>query len=482
MSLSSEEVNFLVYRYLLESGFIHSAFAFGHESLIAKSSIDGTKVAPGALISFIQKGLQFVEIEAHINEDGTETICDNAFSAIQPHTCNIKNKRRIFDPYAVDHEENGFGAQEATEEDVSYLKGHQNIVCSCKWHPSQPILATGSGDATARLWIPSSGEMKSNDDQIDSKSKENEKVVVMAIPNQDVSVDKDQPSPSMVVSLEWNVDGSQLATGTYKGRTHVWSADGQLKRTLDQHSAPISAIRWNKSADRLLTASIDNTAILWNPKSGQMQKRYTFHKAPITDADWNDDSTFAICSIDRTISIWNIDEKSESDSSVPSTPEIKLEGHADDINMIRWSSTASILASCSDDSTVKLWNTQSRACIQDLNQHNREVCAIQWNKTGLLASGSLDSTVRLWDAESGKCVNTFSKHLHPVSNIAFNRDGDLLAAASHDRMYVWSVKNEELVKTIKTDGGINALSWDCTGHRLAGGCTNNEICILDIRM
>ena len=34
MSLASDEMNYLVYRYLLESGFTHSAFAFGHESRV----------------------------------------------------------------------------------------------------------------------------------------------------------------------------------------------------------------------------------------------------------------------------------------------------------------------------------------------------------------------------------------------------------------------------------------------------------------
>jgi len=32
MSISSDEVNFLVYRYLQESGFHHAAFTFGYES------------------------------------------------------------------------------------------------------------------------------------------------------------------------------------------------------------------------------------------------------------------------------------------------------------------------------------------------------------------------------------------------------------------------------------------------------------------
>ena len=69
MSISSDEVNYLVYRYLQESGFTHAAYTFGYESFIAKTSIaQGTELPPGALISFIQKGLQYLELEANLNE------------------------------------------------------------------------------------------------------------------------------------------------------------------------------------------------------------------------------------------------------------------------------------------------------------------------------------------------------------------------------------------------------------------------------
>ena len=68
MSISSDEVNYLVYRYLQESGFTHAAYTFGYESYIQKTSIAGTDLPPGALISFIQKGLQYLELEANINE------------------------------------------------------------------------------------------------------------------------------------------------------------------------------------------------------------------------------------------------------------------------------------------------------------------------------------------------------------------------------------------------------------------------------
>lgn len=117
MSFSSDEVNFLVYRYLQESGnvqfltvnsifhhvtckhnharistscfhsnyyvnnllftiyfigFQHSAYTFGIESHISQSNINGALVPPAALLSILQKGVQYTEAEISIGEDGTE--------------------------------------------------------------------------------------------------------------------------------------------------------------------------------------------------------------------------------------------------------------------------------------------------------------------------------------------------------------------------------------------------------------------------
>lgn len=70
MSITSDELNFLVFRYLQESGFPHSAYLFGMESHVAQSNIQGKLVPPAALISIIQKGIQYVETEMSLDEDG----------------------------------------------------------------------------------------------------------------------------------------------------------------------------------------------------------------------------------------------------------------------------------------------------------------------------------------------------------------------------------------------------------------------------
>jgi len=91
MSISSDDVNYLIYRYLQEAGFHHAAFSFGHESMITNSN-PGTEVPPGALISYLQKGLQYKEIETHIGENGEEVDCDEPFTLLNPHICSNKKK------------------------------------------------------------------------------------------------------------------------------------------------------------------------------------------------------------------------------------------------------------------------------------------------------------------------------------------------------------------------------------------------------
>lgn len=49
------------------AGFTHSAFALGYEAGINKCPIDSNMVPPGALIKFVQKGLQYLEMEANLS-------------------------------------------------------------------------------------------------------------------------------------------------------------------------------------------------------------------------------------------------------------------------------------------------------------------------------------------------------------------------------------------------------------------------------
>ena len=153
--ISSDEVNLLVYRYLLESGFSHSAFSFAHESLAARSVVADAEVPPGALLSLLQKGLQYVEVETHLHEDGSERPCDEPFHLLAPHVCRIHHVPRARGggggaggdgDGGGDAGGAGAGAfvPEVPAADVTILKGHTSEVFTCQFHPTRPdVLATG---------------------------------------------------------------------------------------------------------------------------------------------------------------------------------------------------------------------------------------------------------------------------------------------------------------------------------------------------
>lgn len=195
----------MVYRYLQESGFSHSAFTFGVESHIAQSNINGGLVPPAALLSIIQKGLQFTEAEISIGEDGTERNIESLslIDAVMPdvvitrqrdsnrtNASNSDSKNEITlmednnnsskpmdesNPNTTNTnvttapttstqssvsavanvsqmQDNNNSNIEIPSSRATVLRGHESEVFICAWNPASDLLASGSGDSTARIW------------------------------------------------------------------------------------------------------------------------------------------------------------------------------------------------------------------------------------------------------------------------------------------------------------------------------------------
>ena len=80
--------------FIHNKGFIHSAYVFGVESHISQTNINGTLVPPAALLSVIQKGLQFTEAEISVADDGTERIGDplSLIDAVMPEVIEARRQ------------------------------------------------------------------------------------------------------------------------------------------------------------------------------------------------------------------------------------------------------------------------------------------------------------------------------------------------------------------------------------------------------
>ncbi|XP_037088650.1 F-box-like/WD repeat-containing protein TBL1XR1-B [Pollicipes pollicipes] len=492
MSFTSDELNFLVYRYLQESGFSHSAYTFGMESHIAQSNINGALVPPAALINIVQKGLQYTEAEISIGEDGTERLIESLslIDAVMP---DIVATRQLLaaaqqkqtvkteaDPQQANGEEvppqpppavDNMEVDQSIEippSKATVLKGHGSEVFICAWNPTTDLLASGSGDSTARIWNMS-----------DNASSNHQLVLRHCIQKGGTEV----PSNKDVTSLDWNCDGTLLATGSYDGYARIWTTDGRLASTLGQHKGPIFALKWNKKGNFILSAGVDKTTIIWDASSGHCTQQFAFHSAPALDVDWQSNTSFASCSTDQCIHVCKL----ASDKPIKS-----FRGHSNEVNAIKWDPLGNLLASCSDDMTLKIWSMKQDTCVHDLQAHSKEIYTIKWSPTGpgtnnpnmnlILASASFDSTVRLWDVDRGQYIHTLTKHTEPVYSVAFSPDGKFLASGSFDKcVHIWSTQTGQLVHSYKGTGGIFEVCWNSKGDKVGASASDGSVFVLDLR-
>jgi WD40 repeat protein len=120
----------------------------------------------------------------------------------------------------------------------------------------------------------------------------------------------------------------------------------------------------------------------------------------------------------------------------------------------------SLLASSSDDQTVRLWEPATGVCRHVLFGHTGTVQSLAFHPHGaILASASQDRTILLWDLANSTALAAnqpllvLTGHHDRVTGLAFSPDGRLLLSGSSDEsMRLWDVQRGECVKTIKIPG------------------------------
>ena len=115
-----------------------------------------------------------------------------------------------------------------------------------------------------------------------------------------------------------------------------------------------------------------------------------------------------------------------------------LAGHTNVVESVAFAPDGQLLASGSDDLTVKLWQVSTGACLQTLTGHTDVINCVTFAPDGqTLASGSSDDTVKFWSAGNGACRQTLAQFADQVTTLAFAPGGQTLASGGEDGVALW---------------------------------------------
>ena len=163
-----------------------------------------------------------------------------------------------------------------------------------------------------------------------------------------------------------------------------------------------------------------------------------------------DTNVFASASLDRTIKVWGL---------TAGTPHFTLEGpgsHERGVNCIDYypGGDKPYLISGADDRTVKIWDYQTKACLQTLEGHTHNIsCACFHPRLPLIISASEDGTVRLWHSSTYRPESTLNYGLERAWSLAPTKDSNKLAIGYDEGTIVIKLGNERPVASLDSSSG-----------------------------
>ncbi|RMH77319.1 MAG: WD40 repeat domain-containing protein [Cyanobacteria bacterium J007] len=275
------------------------------------------------------------------------------------------------------------------------------------------------------------------------------------------------------------------------GRMHCSHAIGPTSQPVTCFAIGPTSVGYVREPPLLAIALANGTVELWNTatgervntlgqpysRTGDLDRPPVKHGGPIECLAFSHPGVgaygktllLATGSDDRSVRLWRI-----------STGQAlqQLKGHTGPINCLAISPTGEQLATGSADGTVRLWRLPTGSLQATLTGHTGWINCLAISPDGqLLATGSADGTVRLWLLPSGEAIQTLTGHAGPVECLAISPDGQLLATASWDTtVRLWWLPVGAPFKTLSGHrGSVACLAFSPDGSAIATGSNDYSV-------
>lgn len=508
MSLTSEELNYLIWRYLQETGHEVTALALQEESRILEFDEKFREHIPlGCLVNFVQRGILYTESDLLVRYDGEVTPIDPShysenFNLVQALEVD-KNKYPDLvakgrfalendQSWEEQHTDEPFEENLNGEGSPDFIKTLQAVhlfpsSTISQWNPKLfDVFAWGGRDSTAKVvkFECNSGKLAVLD------------TITLQHPFALSIASENSKTTNEVTCLSWSPSGESLITGVENGELRMWSSQGMLQNVFNFHRSPVVSIEWNADSTHVLTSDVDNITIVWNALTGTALQHFdlkdtTGNESLGIDVEWIETDKFVIPGLQGSILVFSIGE---------SKPIGKLVGHTKTLTVLCYNSDNKLLLSASDDKTLRTWrggNVNSSNCFYG---HTQSITCADWLDDDRLISTSMDGSVRVWSVKQNALVGLSVVDGVPIFCGTLSSDKQKFATGTLDgEVSVYNVKkllevldaDEKPIgpvriptigdyQSTKEGSYVSDLSWDKDGTNIAVSYSLEESSILSL--
>ena len=254
-----------------------------------------------------------------------------------------------------------------------------------------------------------------------------------------------------VNSAVFSSDNSRILTASNDGTARIWDTEtGQQFLSLEGHRSRVSSAVFSSEDSRILTASGDGTARIWDAETGQQLLSIEGHADYVNSAVFSsDDSRILTAGNDWTARIWDAETGQQL---------LSIEGHVDYVTSAVFSSDDSRILTANSDRTARVWDAETGQELLSLEGHEgRVTSAVFSSDDSRILTASSDKTARVWDAETGQQLLLLEGHGTWVSSAVFSSDDSrILTAGSDGTARIWDAETGQ--QLLLLEGHRNQVS------------------------
>ena len=242
---------------------------------------------------------------------------------------------------------------------------------------------------------------------------------------------------------------------------------GELALSLHGNTHAVSIIACSPDGDWIIGNVDQNTVARWQASTGDCAVVHPQQPQAITSLAFSSDSTLYVSACGASAQVWNLNHEEA---------QVTLVGHDRPIHAILFDPLdRSKLATCSGDTTVKIWDTFTGETLHVLTGHTALVNSLNFSRDGKrLLSGGADERVIVWDVNAGNVILNVWDSEGVVWSIASSNDGTKFVSCSDEgTSQICSLDSKQALATLgECNGPVVTVRFSPDDSRVLAVCKN----------